>query len=62
VAEAEAMNTFTAEMSDDAYTLDWLHFFRQEMDDDITSLGRRWLTRMIWHLEERVENDLRGKK
>jgi hypothetical protein len=56
------MNTFTAEMSDDAYTLEWLHSLRQEMDEDITSLGRRWLTRMIWHLEERVEADLRGKR
>jgi hypothetical protein len=56
------MNTYTPEMSDDAWSLEWLHRHRGVHGENITSLGRRWLTRVIWYFEEAVENDLRGKK
>lgn len=49
-------------VSDDVCALHWLSQHRAGQDFGlITALGQRWLTRAIWHLEERVEGELRGK-
>lgn len=49
-------------MSDDFYAYEWLNDFAlQWAPGTITTIGRRWLSRTIWHLEDLVESQLRAK-